>query len=177
MTCYKEVKVMVCADPYFLAACPIECLKKFLRRLPAKLTEPARRCRWIELSLRANTRVISGVAVLNSCPTGLRASYMEIYLGYFIPFLVKPDLQAVFRKGHLTSCRYGMQRQQLVEECRFESVKHGVDPKQALRVYRKLRESNSLPSDTPLVFLYMPGIDEMHVFTLLGRKGPLSNYK
>ncbi len=172
----KQVKVAVCANPYFLTVCPKECLERLLNLLPAELTEPARRCRWVEFSLRASTRVISGVAILDSCPTRLRATYLELYLGYFIPLLVKPDLQAVFRDGHLVSCRYGMQRRRLVNECQFEGVKRGVDPEEALRIYRRccvnknIRKFGSMPDNMPLVFLYMPGIDEIYVFTPRGGK-------
>ncbi len=165
----KRVEVAVCPNPHFLAVCPEECLERLLNSLPAELAEPARRCRWIGLRLRCDASVISGVAVLDSCPTHLRATYLELYLGYFIPLLVKPDLQAVFHGDRLVSCRYGMQRRQLVEECRFKSVKHGVSPEDALSIYRKLRESK-LPSNVPLVFLYVPGINEMYVF-ISGKKG------
>ncbi len=173
----EQVKVAVCANPYFLVACPKECLERLLNLLPAELTEPARRCRWVELSLRASARVISGVAILDSCPTRLRATYLELYLGYFIPLLIKPDLQAVFRDGRLVSCRYGMQRRWLVGECRFESVKRGVDLEEALRIYRKLHESELMPSNMPLVLLYMPGIDEIHVFTPGGKKFRITGNK
>ncbi len=173
----EQVKVAVCTNPYFLAACPKECLEGLLNLLPAELTEPARRCRWIELSLRASAHVISGVVVLDLCPTRLRATYLELYLGYFIPLLVKPDLQAVFRDGHLISCRYGMQRKWLDKECQFESVKRGVDPEEALRIYRRLHESESMPDSVPLVLLYMPGIDEIRVFTPRGRKFRITGNK
>lgn len=173
----KQVKVAVCTNPYFLAACPKECLEEIPNLLPAELTESARRCRWVELSLRASARVISGVAMLGSCPTGLRATYLELYLGYFIPLLVKPDLQAVFRDGRLVSCRYGMQRLWLVDECRFKSVKRGVDPEEALRIYRRLHESKLVLSNMPLVLLYMLETDEIYVFIPGGKKFRITGNK
>jgi hypothetical protein len=63
-----------------------------------------------------------------------------------------------------------MQRQWLVKECRFESVKHGVDPEEALRIYRKLHECKLIPNNIPLTLLYTPGIDEIRVFAPKGKK-------
>lgn len=166
----KQVKVTVCTDPRFLAACPAECLEKVLNLLPAKLSEPARKCQWAELSLRTDDSLISGVAILNSCPTRANASYLELYRGYLVPLLVKPDLQAVFQGNNLVSCRYGMQRQQLIGKCQLKNIEHEVNPKEAVRIYRKLRETKLLPSNVPLVLLYMPKVGEIHVFVPGGKR-------
>jgi len=165
----KQVKVMVCTDPRFLAACPAECLEKVLNLLPAKLSEPARKCQWAELSLRIDDSLISGVAILNSCPTRANASYLELYRGYFVPFIIRPDLQAVFRGNDLVSCRYGMQRQQLIGKCQLKNIEHRVNPREAVRIYRKLRRIKILPSNVPLVLLYMSDVSEIYVFVPGGR--------
>ncbi len=165
----KQVKVAVCTDPCFLAMCPVECLEKVLKLLPAKLSELAWRCRWVEPSLRIGASLISGVAILSSCPTRANASYLELYLSYFAPFLVRPDLQAVFRDSDLVSCRYGMQRRQLVKKCLLKNVERGVDPKEAIRIYRKLYRTKLLPRNVPLVLLYIPEVDELYVFVPGGK--------
>jgi len=172
----NEVRVMICTDPHFLAACPTQCFERLMNLLPKELTKTALKCRWVNLGLRFSSRVISGVALLDSCPTNVRATYLELYLGYFIPFVIKPDLQAVFHGDHLISCRYSMQRLWLTERCMFRDVKKGVSLKEALKIYRKLRVQESLPRSIPLLLLYTADTDEVHVFALKGEKKHPSCY-